>query len=184
MKRRIAGEGKYLRFVIRDGWEYVERVNSSGVVIIVAMTDDQKVLFVEQFRHPVESKVIAFPAGLANDKKEARRESHSEAARRELEEETGYRARSLRRVFTGPVSAGMCKDMVDIYHASGLLKVGAGGGVEDHENITVHEVPLQTVDAWLERQRRKGLLVAPNIYAGLYFLKYGGRAFSRKKGRS
>ena len=163
--------GKYLRLVIRDGWEYVERVNCTGVVIIVAKTAEDKVILVEQFRRPVGNKVIGFPAGLVNDHVYRRKESAASAARREFLEETGYLAGKITKFFEGPVSAGMCKDMVTIFHADKLKKVGEGGGVEDHENITVHEVPLKTVDAWLKRQQKKGLLVAPNVYAGIYFLK-------------
>lgn len=164
--------GKYLKLVIRDGWEYVERVNCSGVVIIVSKTDDDKVIFVEQYRRPVEKNVIAFPAGLVGDDHGARGESPLEAAKRELLEETGYSAKKVRKLFVGPVSAGMCKDMVTIVHASGIKKVAQGGGVGEWEQIKVHEVPLKSVDGWLKRQQKKGLLVAPNVFGGIYFLKH------------
>ncbi len=171
-KQPVIRSGKYLRLVIRDGWEYVERVNSSGVVIIVARTDDDKVLFVEQFRRPVGKNTIGFPAGLVGDDRGRRGESMAAAARRELIEETGYRARKFTRFFTGPVSAGMCRDMVTIFHATGLRKVGRGGGVGDLEKITVHEVPLTGADAWLKARSRRGVLIGPNVFAGLYFLKF------------
>ena len=46
-------EGKFLRLAKRGRWEYVERVNSSGAVVIVAVTPDDKLLLVEQFRVPL-----------------------------------------------------------------------------------------------------------------------------------
>lgn len=163
--------GKYLKLVIRDGWEYVERVNCSGIVIIVSKTAEDKIVFVEQFRRPVQKNVIAFPAGLAGDEHGTEGEALADAARRELLEETGYRAKRMKKLFVGPVSAGMCRDMVTIFHGSGLKKVARGGGVGEWEQIKVHEVPIARVDQWLKGQQKKGLLVAPNVFAGIYFLK-------------
>lgn len=164
--------GKYLKLVRRDGWEYIERVHCAGVVIIVAKTDDDKVILVEQFRHPVQKRTIGFPAGLVGDDRDKRGESFVSAAKRELLEETGYRARKMTLFFEGPVSAGMCRDMIHIFHATGLKKVAAGGGVDDLEQIKVHEVPLRGIESWLLRQQKKGLLVGPNVFAGLYFLEH------------
>ncbi len=164
--------GKYLKLVIRDGWEYVERVNCCGVVIVVAKTDDDKLVLVEQFRYPVQKNTIGFPAGLVGDERGRRGESMVAAARRELLEETGYTARRITKFFKGPVSAGMCRDMVTILHATGLKKVSAGGGVGHLEKIKVHEVPMKSVDVWLKRQAAKGFLVGPNVFAGLYFLEH------------
>jgi ADP-ribose pyrophosphatase len=168
--KKVIKSGRYLKLVIRDGWEYVERVNCSGVVIIVAKTAENRVILVEQFRRPVGKKVIGFPAGLVNDHVHLHKESEVSAARREFLEETGYLAGKITKFFEGPVSAGMCRDMVTIFHADKLKKVGHGGGV-DFENITVHEVPMRSVDTWLKQQQKKGALVAPNVYAGIYFLK-------------
>ncbi len=171
-KGEVIRSGKFLRLVIRDGWEYVERVNCAGAVIIVAKTDDDKLILVEQFRRPVQKFTIGFPAGLVGDDRGQHGESVISAARREMIEETGYCPSRLRVLFTGPVSAGMCCDIVTIVHASGLKKVGAGGGIDDHENIQVHEVPLKSIDLWLKRKARSGRLVGPNIFAGLYFLEH------------
>ncbi|MBF0486143.1 MAG: NUDIX hydrolase [Candidatus Omnitrophica bacterium] len=168
----VIKSGKYLKLVIRDGWEYVERVNSSGVVIIVTKTRDDKVILVEQFRRPVKKNVIGFPAGLVGDEHGTCGEPPALAARRELLEETGYLAKSMKKLFYGPIAAGMCKDMVRIYYAADIKKVSSGGGIGDWEKIKVHEVPLATIDGWLKRQEKKGLLVAPNVFSGIYFLKH------------
>ena len=164
--------GKYLKLVIRDGWEYVERVNCAGVVIVIAKTDDDKLILVEQFRRPVRRNTIGFPAGLVGDERGKRGESLIAAARRELLEETGYTARRITKLFEGPVSAGMCRDMVTMLHATGLKKIAAGGGVDDLEKIRVHEVPMKTADAWLKSRAKRGVLVGPNVFAGLYFLRH------------
>ncbi|MEO0605660.1 MAG: NUDIX hydrolase, partial [Myxococcota bacterium] len=124
--------GKFLRLVKRDGWEWAERVNVSGVVVIVARTPDDEVLFVEQRRIPVGGPVIEFPAGLAGDVDAE--ESLATAAQRELEEETGWRAGSLVQLITGPVSSGMTSETLTFFRADDLERVGPGGG-EDSEDI-------------------------------------------------
>jgi len=66
-KKEIIYKGKFLSYIDKGGWEYIERNNCDGIVIILAMTDDNKVIFIEQYRPPVAKSVIEFPAGLVND---------------------------------------------------------------------------------------------------------------------
>jgi ADP-ribose pyrophosphatase len=161
--------GRFVRLVKRDGWEYVDRVDSSGVVIIAAVTDDERLILVEQHRTPVEASVIELPAGLAGDLPGAADESLAAAAHRELLEETGYEAERMVRLTSGPPSAGLSTEIVTLYRASGLKRAGPGGG--DHtEDITVHEVPLSHVCRWLEERANGGALLDPKIYAALYFI--------------
>ena len=84
----IIKEGKFLRLLSRNNWEYVDRKNISGIVVIAALTDEDKLILVEQFRIPVNATVIELPAGLAGDKPDERDEVFEQAARRELIEET------------------------------------------------------------------------------------------------
>ncbi len=166
-KVNIVYEGKFIRFVKLAEWEFVERVNCTAIVIIVAMTHDYKVVLTEQYRPPVKRKVIEFPAGLVND--EAEKESIFAAAKRELFEETGYEAKRMIKLITGPVSSGFTSDRVTILKAVDIKKAGPGGG-DMLENITVYEIPLAQVESWLVQMQKKGRLVDPKIYAGLYFL--------------
>ncbi|MEM6926727.1 MAG: NUDIX hydrolase [Myxococcota bacterium] len=159
--------GKFLRLVQRDGWEWAERVNVSGVVVIVARTPDDEVLFVEQHRIPVGGPVIEFPAGLAGDVDAE--ESLATAAQRELEEETGWRAGRLERLIDGPVSSGMTSETLTFFRADDLERVGPGGG-EGSEDIVVHSVPRSEAVAWLRARREAGTQVDPKVYAGLFFL--------------
>lgn len=165
----VLKEGRFIRFLCRDTWEYIERKNCTGIVIILAVTAEQRILFVEQYRAPVGKRMVEYPAGLANDIPSAKKESLLTAAKRELLEETGYRAAKWEKIFFGPVSGGFSADMVTIFLAREIQKVGAGGG--DHtEGITVHEILLSKAEDWLERMKKKGYLVGPTIYAGLYFI--------------
>jgi len=166
----ILHKGKYLDLIREDNWEYVKRTNCSGIVVIVPMTVDEKVIFVEQFRRPVESQVIEWPAGLVNDKDLHGGETLESAARRELLEETGYKAEHLALLVGGPVSSGLSAEIITFYLAMDVIKAGPGGG-DETESIKVHEVPLKEADLWLYEMEKKGFLVDPKIYVGLYFLK-------------
>ncbi len=156
--------------MIREGrWEYVERNNCRGIVIILAMTDDDKIILVEQYRQPVHKKVIEFPAGLINDDPKHKNESLITAAKRELLEETGYKAQRIVKLLTGPVSSGFSADLVTLVRAYGLTKISDGGG--DHtEAIRVHEVPLRDAEQWIKKMSIRGYLIEPKVYTGLFFL--------------
>jgi len=92
------------------------------------------------------------------------------AAKRELLEETGYQAKRMIKLIDGPVSGGSSSDIITIVQASDIKKVAKGGG-DEYESIHIHEVPLHKTDQWLIHMRKKGCLIEPKIYAGLYFLK-------------
>lgn len=158
--------GKFLNLVREGRWEFCERVNQTSAVMVFACTEDGCVLLVEEFRPPIGMQSICFPAGLSGD---AGPESDAAAARRELLEETGYEAERLQYLFTGPSSPGLTSETLSFYLASGLRKVAAGGGVEN-EHITVHEVPLAAIDAWLAAQTAAGKSIDPRVYTGLYFI--------------
>ncbi len=162
--------GKFLALVQEGHWEYAERTNASGAAIIVAVTDERKLLLVEQYRIPVHARTIELPAGIIGDEPGNDEEDHVEAARRELIEETGYEAGQIEALTSGPASGGLTSETVTLFHATKLRRVGAGGGVA-HENITVHEAPLAEIHEWLEARSRSGLLIDPKIYAALYFIQ-------------
>jgi len=165
----IIAESRFIRLVREGHWEYAERPHITGIVGMVAVTEEGKLLLVEQYRVPVKAPVIELPAGLVGDTPEFAGEPKEEAARRELLEETGYAAREMTFLCEGPPSAGMTGEVMTLYLARGLRREGAGGG--DHtEEITVHEIPLAQVHPWLESRRRRGAMVDMRIYTALYFL--------------
>src|SRR4051812_45861567 len=121
----ILFDGNYLRLVQKDGWQYVERPNVTGVVAIIAVTDERKIVLVEQDRIPLGRSVIELPAGLVGDSDSS--EDVLTAARREMLEETGYDAAELNVVGTGAPSAGLTNEVVTFVRAQSLTKVTAGG---------------------------------------------------------
>jgi ADP-ribose pyrophosphatase len=166
---KILFQGKYLSLLRHDHWEFVERNHCDGAVMMVPVTEEGKVVLLEQYRTPMGKRIIEWPAGLVSDLAEHRGEAWEDAARRELLEETGYQAEELRLLTRGPPSPGMSNELVAIYLAKGLKKVGPGGG-DPTEDIVVHEVPLQEVESWLKKQEGHGHTVDPKVYAGLYFI--------------
>jgi ADP-ribose pyrophosphatase len=157
-------EGKHLRLVSREGWEFVER-KASGVVAIVAFDPDGRLLLTDQYREPVGARVIELPAGLVGDSGDGGEEPERAAAR-ELEEETGYRPSSLEKIGRGPTTAGLSSEVVDFYLARRLERIGEGGGVEQEE-IELHRVEPDAVDQWLSEKQSAGWLIDPKIYAAL-----------------
>lgn len=163
-------EGKYLRMVERGAWEYVERTHASGLAaIIIAVTPEDKVLFVEQFRVPLQAATIEMPAGLVGDIHAD--ESIEISAVRELEEETGWTAAHAEVLMIGPTSSGMAGEKIAFVRATGLTRVGAGGGDGD-ENITVHEIPRKQVAAWLVKKMAQGYELDAKLWAGLWMIDH------------
>jgi ADP-ribose pyrophosphatase len=168
MPDRVLAETPYLRLIDRDGWFFVQRPHANDVVMLIAVTDEGRLLLVEQVRPPLGRPVIELPAGLVGDEPERAGESLAAAAGRELEEETGYRAETVEPLATCATSPGMTSEIVNLFRARGLRKVAAGGGVGG-ERIVVHEVPLPEVHDWLEARAREGAAISIKVYAGLHW---------------
>lgn len=186
--RKILWEGKFLRTVLiryEDGreepsgeiltrdWEAVERVNCDGVVGIVPLTRDGAVILIRQFRPPVNGYVVELPAGLCEIG-----ESHEDAARRELAEETGYAAGSMHFLTEGPLSSGSSAEMLSVFAATDLTYVGIENR-DETEDIEVLKVPLEKLEPDLEKLRKAGSYVDLKVY-GLIEL---ARKFLREKGK-
>lgn len=167
---KVLYEGKYLRLLCHENWEYAERKDCSGIVFILAVTPDRKIVLCEQYRVPLGQTIMEIPAGLVEDKTEFANETFEEAARRELFEETGYEAGKMMLLFKGPTAPGSSSAVVHFYFTNEIRKVGPGGG-DETENITVHEVPLKTADKWLQEMEGLGKMIDPKVFAALYLIQ-------------
>jgi ADP-ribose pyrophosphatase len=164
---QVLAEGRFARLVAQRGWEWVERVNASGAVMIVAITRDRRLVLVEQHRIPLGRRVVELPAGLVGDRSDDPREGFVAAARRELFEETGCQADDFQLLTEGPSSGGLAAEVYSLFLARDVDRIAPGGG-DGTEDIQVHLVPIEDVEAWLDAKRRSGVMVDPRIYAGLY----------------
>lgn len=143
------------RFVVakrRGRWEYVARARNLRAAVILAL-DAGHVLLVEQYRVPLGKICLELPAGLIGDETEG--EAPLESAMRELEEETGYRAAQWQDLGEFYSSPGMLGESFTLVKATGLTRVGEGGGT-GHEDIVVHRVPLGRIAETVAEHRARG----------------------------
>lgn len=165
-KTQTLFESRWLGLYRIGHWDFVRRPNASACVGILAVTDKDEVVLVEQFRIPVGQKVIEVPAGLVGDEPEFEGESLAETAARELLEETGYRAGSIDLLVSSPTSAGMSSEFTHLFFARKLVRENAGGGTAS-EDILVHHVPLAEIRSWLLQKQEEGMAVDFKIHAAL-----------------
>lgn len=151
----IMWKGRFITAKKKGKWEYVSRARGIKAAVILA-AEDGHVLLVEQFRVPLGASCIELPAGLIGDH-DAGEDALTSAAR-ELEEETGYRAAKLDIVGEFFSSPGMVSESFTLVRATGLTKVGDGGGV-DGENIIVHRVAIAQLPAFVAGKRAEGCVV-------------------------
>lgn len=149
-------EGRFITVKQQGSWEYVSRSRGIHAAVILALDEDaggRHVLLVEQYRVPLKRNCLELPAGLVGDDRAG--EAAEVAAARELEEETGYRAATWRNVGEFYSSPGMVSESFTLLVATGLTRVGDGGGVGGEE-IIVHRVPLDAIADFVAAKRADG----------------------------
>ena len=144
-------EGRYLRIVTDDGWEYVERCGDMTAVVIVAMHDGKYIL-VEQERAPLGRRCIELPAGLVGDEDDLGIE---DPAVKELEEETGFVATRIERLGDFYSSPGMVAEGYTLVRAHGVRS----GGTKNEEDIDVHLVSPEDIASFIAAKRAEGLAI-------------------------
>jgi ADP-ribose pyrophosphatase len=171
-EEQVVWQGRFIATKQRGNWEYVSRARNIRAAVILAVDEEDHVLLVEQYRVPLGRACLELPAGLVGDDADKADEVATDAARRELIEETGYDAAHMEVVGEFYSSPGMVTESFTLLRAHGLTKVGPGGGVDD-ENIVTHRVPLADIGAFVAECRAQGMaidvkllmLLAPQIMA-------------------
>ncbi|MEM2056922.1 MAG: NUDIX hydrolase [Thermoproteota archaeon] len=136
-----------------------EVVEHPGAVAVIPVSDKGRIIMVKQHRLPAGRSLLEIPAG-------TRRvgEDEEECARRELLEETGYRARVLRKALSFYPAPGYSTEKITLFLAEGLEE--AEQRLEEDEAIEVVEKTLEEAFEML----RKGLIEDAKTIIGLYWL--------------
>ena len=161
----VMWQGKYLRAMRAGRWEYASRTNDVRAVVILA-EHEGRVLLVEQMRVPIGSRCLELPAGLVGDEDPDATIEHT--AVKELEEETGFTAAHIERLGDFHSSPGMVAESFTLVRATGLRRIGNGGGTE-HEDIVVHLVARNDIPSFLGRKREEGLAIDAKLLLFLDF---------------
>lgn len=129
------------------GHEQFERLvlEHPGAVIVLAVDDDERVLVLEQYRHPARRRFVELPAGL----RDAGDEDPLETAKRELLEEAELRASSWRHLLTSYTSPGISSERLEIFLARDFTHADRGEFEPSHEeaDMEAHWVPLDELVA-------------------------------------
>lgn|SRR5699024_5891983 len=142
-----------------------EIVKHPGAVAVIPVTSDGKIVFVEQFRKPLERSIVEIPAG-----KIELNEDPIKTAQRELEEETGYRAKHLEHIASFYTSPGFADELIHIYYANHLEK-GSGEMLGDEDEfVEIVELTLPEAEQYIEQKK---IYDAKTVYAVQYLKVIG-----------
>ncbi len=142
--------------------EIVEHV---PVAAIVPIDDNGEVVLVRQYRLAAQEPLLEIPAGLIDEGEEI-----ENAAERELQEETGYRAERLQHLTGFFVSPGFCTEYVHVFLATGLIE--SNMDADEDEDLRVERTPLAEAVRLVETGAIKdaksivGLLMAREVMGG------------------
>lgn len=137
-----------------------EIVEHPGSVAVIALTKDKEVLLVEQYRKSVEKVLLEIPAGKIEIDEEP-----SETAKRELEEETGYRANNLEYLFEFYTSPGFTDERIYLFLAKDIEKITDDIGV-GNEKLALKKMEYDE----LLKQIKRGQLMDSKTVLGMLFV--------------
>ncbi|MFC2948247.1 NUDIX hydrolase [Virgibacillus sediminis] len=142
-----------------------ELVKHSGAVAVIPITKDNKIIFVKQYRKPLEKTLVEIPAG-----KLEKGEAPETTAVRELEEETGYTTGELSLVANFYSSPGFADELLYIYITDQLEKLDTPPAGDEDEFVELVELTLDEAKQYVE----EGLIQdAKTNYAVLYLHALG-----------
>lgn len=154
LKRNIIYSGKVFNTIV-DDVEYEsgnrsirEVAEHPGGAVIFAVFPDKKVILIKQHRYPIDKFIYELPAGKLNPN-----EDPLDCAKRELEEETGYKANKWQKLTTIYTTPGFCSEQLHIYMAQDLYPAENGRNLEEGElTMTVEILPLEKVIEMIKNQ--------------------------------
>ena len=138
-----------------------ETIQHPGAVVIVPMLDRSRIVFVRQYRRAVDRELLELPAGTLNPG-----EPKETCARRELQEETGWRARRWRRIGQFYAAPGFISEQLTIFLAQDLTLTQASP--EPDEQLTPVILSLQQALAKI----RSGTICDAKTIIGILFTQH------------
>lgn len=143
-----------------------ELIRHIGAVCVIPVTDDGYAVMERQYRYPVGEVILEIPAG----KLDSREEDHEEAARRELEEETGYRATQMIPLGKFYPACAYSDETIWMYLAKGLVK--GERHLDADEFLDVALIPLkdlvrQVVDGEIPDAKTQIAILKAAIHEGI-----------------
>ena len=154
----VVHRGRYMEFRV----DTIERLDGSrgrrdivghpGAIAVLAVDDEDRLLLVRQWRVAAGRAMLEIPAGTL-DVHDGVTEDPDLAARRELEEETGHRAASWRKLAEFWTAPGFSSELMHLYLATGLTGVGEDDGrlePDEDEHLELRRVPVGEVLALAE----------------------------------
>lgn len=115
-----------------------EIIKHPGAVAVIAVTDEGKIIMVEQYRKAMERSLVEIPAGKLEPG-----EDPAASAARELEEETGYGCAEMEHLTSFYTSPGFADEIVHMYVAHGLQKIEQPAETDDDEFVELMELTLE-----------------------------------------
>ena len=125
-----------------------EIVNHPGAVAIIAITDEGKIVLVEQYRKALEKAIIEIPAGKLEPG-----EKPEVTAVRELEEETGYVWENMEPITSFYTSPGFAAEILYVYNAPGLPQKENKAALDEDEFVELMEVSLEEANTLMKDLR-------------------------------
>ncbi|WP_099158431.1 NUDIX hydrolase [Virgibacillus ndiopensis] len=125
-----------------------EIIKHPGAVAVIPITNDKKIVFVEQYRKPLEKSLVEIPAGKLEDGEEP-----EITAVRELEEETGYTTSNLTLVTSFYTSPGFADELIYIYMTDQLEPLEEQVAGDDDEFVELLELTLDEAKRYVKEQR-------------------------------
>ncbi|KOO49193.1 NUDIX hydrolase [Viridibacillus arvi] len=125
-----------------------ELVTHPGAVAIIPITNEGKIVLVEQYRKPLERSIIEIPAG-----KLEKGEKPEYTAIRELEEETGYGSKNFTFVQSFATSPGFANEVIHVYAARDLYRIENPASLDEDEFVELLEVTLEEAEQMIREER-------------------------------
>ncbi len=143
---------------VRADRELVEKHHEAAV--IVALDEEEKLIFVKQYRYGAGKELLELPAGLKDPG-----ESGEACAKRELEEETGFQAQRLTKLFDYYASPGYCTEKVTFFLAQQLTHTQQQ--LDEDEFLTIHRYSIEEAVEMI----RSGVITNGMTIAGIFAAK-------------